>query len=105
MAHRVINSCKQLLKISRRGLALRTIRMHIPVESISEADIVEVKHSVGDFLKQDTVVVVADAKVEINVSTPDTGRLVEVYVKDGDKVKQNVPLFKIKTASFGPDIE
>ena len=43
----------------------------------------------------DTVIVLEAMKMETTIKTPVSGRIVKIFVKDGDKVSVGDPLFEV----------
>lgn len=87
----------------RRTLALCTVRLPPLPDSYSEALIVKVHARPGDWVREDQLIVEADAKFYLNIQAPRKGRLTKVYVHAQQVVPRDAPLFEVKTNEFIED--
>ena len=53
------------------------------------------KNAGEDVNEEDTVIVLEAMKMETTVKTPIGGKILKVYVQNGDKVKSGDPLFEV----------
>lgn len=71
-------------------------------DSITQGTIAKTLKNVGDFVKVDDVIVLVETdKVTVEVRADKSGKLLELYAKDGETVDVGKPLYKIDTAAAG----
>jgi pyruvate dehydrogenase E2 component (dihydrolipoamide acetyltransferase) len=71
-------------------------------ENIEEGEVVDVKVAVGAEVKQGQAILEVEAeKSTVEVPSPSAGRISQIHVKKGDKVKTGQPLFLIETGATG----
>ena len=58
--------------------------------------ILKVEKNIGDDIQEEETVVVLEAmKMETTIKTPTSGKIKNIFIKNGDKVQSGDPLFEV----------
>ena len=59
-------------------------------------NIFKVEKNIGDDIQEEETVVVLEAmKMETTIKTPTSGKIKNIFIKNGDKVQSGDPLFEV----------
>ena len=59
-------------------------------------NIFRIEKNVGDSVNEDETIIVLEAmKMETTIKTPISGKIKQIFTKNGDKVKSGDPLFEV----------
>ncbi|RIY35356.1 dihydrolipoyllysine-residue acetyltransferase [Psittacicella gerlachiana] len=77
--------------------------INLPDIGNDEVNVASLKVKVGDEVKEDQdLLTVEGDKASMDVPSPKAGKIVEILIKEGDKVKTGTPAFKFEVAGSAP---
>ncbi|WP_281560683.1 dihydrolipoyllysine-residue acetyltransferase [Thalassomonas sp. RHCl1] len=84
--------------------ASEVIDVHVPdIGEDGEVDVIEILVSVGDVIaEEDGLITLETDKATMDVPTPHAGTVKEIFVANGDKVKQGSLVIKLETSGGAP---
>ena len=84
--------------------ASEVIEVHVPdIGEDGEVDVIEILVSVGDVIaEEDGLITLETDKATMDVPTPHAGTVKEIFVANGDKVKQGSLVIKLETSGAAP---
>jgi 2-oxoglutarate dehydrogenase E2 component (dihydrolipoamide succinyltransferase) len=91
-------------QVIARAFSSEVFEMTVPAmgDSITEGTVVSWEKDVGDFVKEDDVVVILETdKVSVDVRAPHSGKIVEVFASVDDTVDVGSPLLKLELGAGG----
>ncbi|WDE06054.1 dihydrolipoyllysine-residue acetyltransferase [Thalassomonas viridans] len=86
------------------AVASEVIDVHVPdIGEDGEVDVIEILVSVGDVIaEEDGLITLETDKATMDVPTPHAGTVKEIFVANGDKVKQGSLVIKLETSGGAP---
>ena len=59
-------------------------------------NIFKIEKNIGDDIQEDETIIVLEAmKMETTIKTPKSGKIKNIFIKNGDKVQSGDPLFEV----------